>query len=201
LVGSRLQARRAGSPFVPATLNVLVLAQAERYLVDLEAADFTLQIVSDLHSPDLSRADLLIVEASEQDEGGPVVDVQLPVLVLVPPERQVSPSLDARRSSLAVPGRRDQLEVAILAAARGLVVHDPALVRSAQPELAEALTAREREVLLLLARGDSNAAIATALGLRENTVKTHVTAIFGKLGAHTRTEAVAVAARRGLVML
>lgn len=200
-MGSRLQAPHAGSPLVPATLHVLVLAQAERYLVDLGSADFTLHIVSELHSPDLSRADLLIVEASEQDENGSLVGVRLPVLVLVPPQRQIAPNLDARRSYLAVPGRRDQLEAAILATARGLVVHDPALVSSAQPDLAEPLTAREREVLLLLARGHSNAAIATALGLRENTVKTHVTAIFGKLGAHTRTEAVALAARRGLVML
>jgi hypothetical protein len=109
-VGSRLQAPHAGSPLVPATLHVLVLAQAERYLVDLGSADFTLHIVSELHSPDLSRADLLIVEASEQDENGSLVGVRLPVLVLVPPQRQIAPNLDARRSYLAVPGRRDQLE-------------------------------------------------------------------------------------------
>lgn len=198
---SNLQAPHASSPLASRTLHVLVCAQAERYLADLGSAEFTLRVVSEAHSDDLSWADLLIVEASEQDAGGQLADVHLPVLVLVPPQRQIAPTLDSPRSYLAIPGRRDHLEVAILATARGLIVHDPALVSSAQAELAEPLTAREREVLLLLARGHSNAAIATTLGLRENTVKTHVTAIFGKLGAHTRTEAVALAARRGLIML
>ena len=65
----------------------------------------------------------------------------------------------------------------------------------------EALTPREEEILRLLARGRSNKAIAAELGLSDNTVKYHVSAILAKLGAESRTEAVAVAARRGWVML
>lgn len=52
------------------------------------------------------------------------------------------------------------------------------------------LTARERQVLGLLVRGDRNKEIALRLGLRERTVKFHVANVLAKLGAHSRTEAV-----------
>ena len=65
----------------------------------------------------------------------------------------------------------------------------------------EALTARERDVLALLADGVGNRDIAHALGITEHTVKFHLGAIFGKLGATTRTEAVRRALRLGLVEL
>ena len=54
----------------------------------------------------------------------------------------------------------------------------------------ESLTSREFEVLRLVAEGLHNREIATALGVTEHTVKFHLGAIFGKLGATTRTEAV-----------
>jgi DNA-binding NarL/FixJ family response regulator len=64
-----------------------------------------------------------------------------------------------------------------------------------------ALSAREREVLALLAGGASNKEIALALGLSVSTVKFHVAAIIGKLGARSRVDAVAIAVRAGLVMV
>jgi DNA-binding NarL/FixJ family response regulator len=64
-----------------------------------------------------------------------------------------------------------------------------------------ALSGREREVLALLAEGLANKAIAPRLGISEHTVKAHVAAIFEKLGAGTRAEAVVTAARLGLLML
>lgn len=63
----------------------------------------------------------------------------------------------------------------------------------------EELTARERDVLRLLAEGGSNRDIGAALGIGETTVKSHVRAVFAKLGVLTRTEAVRVATRRGLL--
>lgn len=62
-----------------------------------------------------------------------------------------------------------------------------------------ALTARQVEILEMLARGLSNHDIATALRLSENGVKFHLRGLFAKLGAATRTEAVAVALRRHLL--
>lgn len=62
-----------------------------------------------------------------------------------------------------------------------------------------ALTARQVEILGMLARGLSNHDIATALRLSENGVKFHLRGLFAKLGAATRTEAVAVALRRRLL--
>jgi DNA-binding NarL/FixJ family response regulator len=61
------------------------------------------------------------------------------------------------------------------------------------------LTAREREVLVQLARGRSNREIARELSLSEKTVKTHVSAILGKLGVQDRTQAALHAVRTGLV--
>ncbi len=65
----------------------------------------------------------------------------------------------------------------------------------------EALTPREHEVLVLLADGVGNREIASALGISEHTVKFHLSAIFGKLGATTRTDAVRRALRAGLIDL
>jgi DNA-binding NarL/FixJ family response regulator len=65
----------------------------------------------------------------------------------------------------------------------------------------EALTPRELDVLGLLAEGLPNKAIARRLDISDQTVKFHVAAIYGKLGAANRTDAVRRAVRRGLVVL
>jgi two-component system, NarL family, nitrate/nitrite response regulator NarL len=67
------------------------------------------------------------------------------------------------------------------------------------PEFVEALTSREIQVLELLVEGRSNKAIGQRLGISDQTVKCHVAAIAGKLGAANRTDAVRRAIRRGLV--
>ena len=70
-----------------------------------------------------------------------------------------------------------------------------------EDQLFEPLTARELEVLGHLADGLSNKAIAARLGISDETVKFHLSAIFGKLGATNRTDAVKQALRRGMVEL
>lgn len=83
--------------------------------------------------------------------------------------------------------------------------HDGEERGEAAPEegigLEEPLTPREREVLELLGRGQSNREIAARLGISEHTAKFHVASILGKLGAANRADAVRRGLRRGLVTL
>lgn len=72
---------------------------------------------------------------------------------------------------------------------------------SVEPDLYEALTPRELEVLEVLAQGLSNRAIAARLAISEHTVKFHVSSIFAKLGAENRTDAVRRGVRLGLIAL
>lgn len=97
---------------------------------------------------------------------------------------------------------------ALVAAAQGLAVFAPEVAttltstaESFTPPLSEGLTPREFQVLRLLAEGLPNKSIARRLGISEHTVKFHVNAILGKLGAQSRTEAVTVATRLGLISL
>ena len=69
------------------------------------------------------------------------------------------------------------------------------------PAVPDPLTPREHEVLELLAQGLQNKEIAAALAITQRTVKFHVSAVFHKLGAGNRTEAVTIAAQRGLVRI
>ncbi len=86
-------------------------------------------------------------------------------------------------------------DAVVLAAAGGLDRGADTLVPH------EPLTAREKDVLGLLAEGLPNKAIAERLGISDQTVKFHVAAIAAKLGASNRTEAVRLAFRRGLITL
>lgn len=89
-------------------------------------------------------------------------------------------------------------------AAGGSTLHGPVAARLvdrlARPQ-PPTITGREREVLGLLARGRLNKEIAAELGISERTVKFHVSALMGKLGAGNRTEVVSLAAQQGLVEL
>ncbi len=72
-------------------------------------------------------------------------------------------------------------------------------LRSSYRGVGTDLTKREREVLQLLAEGNSNEAVASELVVSKHTVRNHVQNILGKLKAHSRLEAVAIAVREGLV--
>jgi two-component system, NarL family, response regulator YdfI len=105
-----------------------------------------------------------------------------------------------------------EIVAAIEAAAAGLVVLHRDTIESLLPMLSsaprglpgssqQALTPREIEVLNMLAEGLGNKAIAWRLGISEHTVKFHLGSIFSKLNASSRTEAVTLGIRQGLIMV
>ncbi|MEU3985041.1 response regulator transcription factor [Streptomyces sp. NPDC026672] len=98
---------------------------------------------------------------------------------------------------------RDELFTAVRAAAEGRTVLSPAvasrLVSAVRAPGNEPLSAREREVLALVARGTSNREIARELFISEATVKTHLTHLYAKLGVNDRAAAVAVGYDRGIL--
>jgi DNA-binding NarL/FixJ family response regulator len=98
---------------------------------------------------------------------------------------------------------RQDLVAAIRAAARGETVLGPTvagrLVSQLRRPAAEPLSARETEVLALVARGSTNAEIGRALFISEATVKTHLLRAYGKLGVSDRTAAVTTAIELGML--
>jgi DNA-binding NarL/FixJ family response regulator len=102
--------------------------------------------------------------------------------------------------------RSDELCRAIKAAAAGQVQLSPGaaarLLREVHvPDSPEVLTARETDVLRLLAEGKANRQIGADLTIGENTVRTHVSSILAKLGVQSRTQAALYAAQIGLAKL
>jgi DNA-binding NarL/FixJ family response regulator len=116
---------------------------------------------------------------------------------------------DRLRADLIESGLEIVAEAPTMAAARQSGVHADAFVVSSSgfdredtaSRIDEPLTPRELDVLNLIALGLPNKAIADRLGISDQTVKFHVAAIIGKLGAANRTEAVRLAVRRGLIDL
>jgi DNA-binding NarL/FixJ family response regulator len=123
------------------------------------------------------------------------------VLTAYASDEQIDAALRAGARGYLLKGASvDEIDRAIRAAARGQTWLDPRIAaRVVALSTAPRLSAREREVLRLVAAGRSNKEIATELRIAERTVKFHVTSIFDKLGAENRAQAVAVASERGLV--
>jgi len=133
-------------------------------------------------------------------------DVEVVALTSVLEDRLVIDVVEAGASGYMLKETRpDELFEAVRAAARGEVRLDPRaqqrLVREVRaPEVKEALTERELEVLKLVAVGASNKGVAQQLGISEATVKSHVSNMLSKLGLKSRTQAALHAIREGWVV-
>lgn len=167
---------------------------------------------------EVRHADALVaygLGAGELEELDELVTPGLPVIVLAP---AAGVRLPRGRSGalLGSPWDQQELDAALRLAARGGVYHDPVAATDrarahaaddpatqTEPgnDQAPELTPREQDVLLKLAEGWTNRGIAMELGISENTVKFHLSAVFRKLGAEGRTEAVIAGVQRGLVSL
>jgi len=133
--------------------------------------------------------------------------VRFLVLTTYDTDEYIGPALAAgAQGYLLKDATPDELSRAVRSLVQGGAALEPGvaarlLERMSESERGEELSARELEVLRLLVAGASNKAIAGRLSLSENTVKSHISHIFGKLGVQNRAEAVAVALQRGLVPL
>jgi DNA-binding NarL/FixJ family response regulator len=122
------------------------------------------------------------------------------VLVGSPTERaRLRAELDG--ASIDIVGEFASLAAAEESAVEADAVLSPVKHARDASAFVEPLTSREIQVLELLAEGLSNKAIASRLGISDQTVKFHVASISGKLGAANRTDAVRRAVRRGLITL
>ena len=162
-------------------------------LIEVSGDDFE-ETVNSLNQSQLSSEAAVVVLADRSDPGRVAEALRAGVRAILPadlPADQIVPALEAAAAGLVVlhPAEADAMFPAAGAASSPLA------------ELIEPLTPRESEVLQMLASGLANKEIATRLAISEHTVKFHVASILGKLGAASRTEAVTLGIRRGLVLL
>jgi DNA-binding NarL/FixJ family response regulator len=168
--------------------------------------------------PPLTEVDVLVLAADSSPASLPE-SAPLPVLLLFSGDLPDLPDLrhlDRPWGLLPLESSLEELSAALRALHEGLFVSPPALLQrvlssqvqesrplSGQPDESPGgeLTERESEVLALLAQGLANKQIAARLGISEHTVKFHVSAIYSKLGASSRTEAVRLGVRQGRIVL
>ena len=117
--------------------------------------------------------------------------------------RNPKAGIAATESVLPFEASLAHIRAAALAAAAGLHVQAQLPARNYEDEVTflDPLTERELEVLNLMAEGYSNPQIARRLGISRNTAKFHVSSIISKLGVGSRTEAVTIALKNGLIIV
>ena len=161
----------------------------------------------DQHKPDVTLLDLrmpvmegveVVRRIRERDPRALVI-----ILTTYDTDDEISRALKAGAKAYVL---KDIAADALVGCIRDVLAGKTYLAPAAAAKLAEGvtrvqLTPREMETLKLVADGKANKEIATALDISERTVKTHLAHLFEKLGATSRTEAVKVATRRGLVRL
>lgn len=197
--------------------RALIVARNLTYAARVEAAlralsGWRLDILAPAQLPDVARQSpdaVLILALSEAEarrtlralRGRPAA-----VALSETPARFWTPAWRTLgvRGALPVHATPDELASAVRAVHAGLLaVHPEALSQPAAAAAASAagvaLTSREREILELIAEGASNRRIAARLAISRHTVKFHVASVLAKLGARTRTEAVTLALRAGLL--
>jgi DNA-binding NarL/FixJ family response regulator len=156
-------------------------------------------LLLDLRLPDLPAATICTRIKERHPETAIVI------LTAHPEELAVRGCLKAGATACLFKDVNEQnLLAALMQVVHGRAVIDPRIAGAMLPRRGNgapdgALTDREHEVLLLIARGLTTQEIADEIGLSPNTVKSHSRALFTKLGAHNRVQALAVAKERGLI--
>ena len=151
----------------------------------------------DLRMPKLDGVDV-IEEIRKRDPSARII-----VLTTYETDTEILRAIKAGiKAYLLKDARREELLDSIRRVNRGETCFPASLAEKVAAGLSsEALTGRELNVLELLARGKSNKEIGVSLYISETTVKSHLRSIFKKLNVLSRTEAISVAGRRGLIRL
>ncbi|NDJ22249.1 DNA-binding response regulator [Nostoc sp. B(2019)] len=202
----------ATSPVVRAGLSAVVTSNSTTLTVMGSASDLDVLAREVGLQPDVVLLDLSgNLQQSVWEKLLLIQEEQYPLRIMVIVEELDSIDLEmALRSGVRgiLPSTSTESEIvaAVEAIAFGLVVLHPDFlellsVREKVLVPVQTLTPREIEVLGMLGSGLGNKAIAKHLHISEHTVKFHLSSIFQKLGVSTRTEAVAVGVRLGLIML
>jgi len=188
------------------------LALAGSLRSPLAVAQYAEQLQPDVILLDLEKEDRL--PGSAASPALPRIPGNFPAVVLID-EPSADWTAHALRSGVRAILPRDsgleEMLAAIQAAHAGLVLLDPDVTQhlasriptaAAQPSAGvDDLTSREIEVLRMLAEGLGNREMASRLGISDHTVKFHISSILDKLGASTRTEAVTLGIRMGIILL
>src|SRR5581483_1495025 len=159
------------------------------------------------HRPDITLMDVQMPELSGIEAiiaiRGEFPEARIIVLSTYSGDVQVARALKAGARGYLLKGNVNKELLATIRAVHAGQKRIPAEVASGLTEHTgdEQLTAREIEVLRLIAAGNANKEIAAQLDLAEDTVKRHGTNILSKLGANDRTHAVTIGARRGVIEL
>jgi DNA-binding NarL/FixJ family response regulator len=169
--------------------GVDAVAAFERYRPDVTLLDLRMPIMEGVE---------VVKRIREHDPQAKVI-----VLTTYDTDEDISRALRAGAKAFVL---KDITAEALVACIHDVLAGKTYIAPAAAAKLAEGvtrvqLTPRELATLRLLADGKANKEIATALGISERTVKTHLGHLFEKLGVTSRTEAVKVATRRGLVRL
>jgi two-component system, NarL family, response regulator len=160
-----------------------------------------------LHRPDVALVDLRMPEMDGADAITAVRErvpaARLIVLTTYDDDEDIQRGLRAgAKACMLKDAPREELLDCVKAVHEGRTHIPPAIATKLAETLgAPTLTARELEVLKLVADGKSNKEIARLLSVTEGTVKSHLSALLGKLDASDRTQAVTIALRRGLLRL
>ena len=213
----------ATSAVTRAGLEAILVREPSFVVVGSEgSASFGEEIAE--HEPDV-----VIVETTDHDEdiltalrfhAGEIDDGARPspAFILLGDDSDASQAMRALRSGVRGLLPRDagaqEIIAAVIAAAAGLVTFTRERANAWRDALADrvgtangaadavpALTARELEILRMIADGLGNKQIAARLAISEHTVKFHIGSVFAKMHASSRAEAVMIGARRGLIVL
>jgi len=194
-------------PIVRSGLAAIVSSQADMQIVAQAGSGSDAIKAYAKHQPDITLMDLKLpgmsgVEAIRelrQRHGA----IKVLVLTTYEGDEDIYQALMAGAAAYIIKGMPHELLLQGIRSVHQGKVYLPAEISRAvgQRSNKDELSAREREVLTLMAGGNSNRAIAEKLDITEGTVKCHVGVILSRLGVKDRTQAVLIALRRGFVHL